>query len=188
MRRPWEGLVAGGGVDGEGQDLVGRGVRHFLDVHAAFGGGDEGDARGLTVDQKGEIELARYPCAILDVDAVDLLARGARLLGHERAPASMRFASFAASSTDFGAADAALFAGIGFRNLPLPRPPAWICAFTTQIGPSSAPAAVLASSALRTTRPSDTGAPVLTEERFRLVFVNVHSRSLLPVWRAIGTG
>ena len=35
-------------------------------------------------------------------------------------------------------------------NVPLPRPPAWICALTTQTGPSISPAAVLASSARST--------------------------------------
>ena len=54
-----EWRVARGRVDRQRDDLLGRVVRHLLDVHAAFGGGDEGDARGGAVDQRGEIKLAR---------------------------------------------------------------------------------------------------------------------------------
>jgi hypothetical protein len=45
------------GIDREGHDLLGRVVRDLLDVHAAFGRGDEGDAAGLAVDQHREIEF-----------------------------------------------------------------------------------------------------------------------------------
>src|SRR5687767_947471 len=47
----------------------------------------------------------------------------------------------------------------GSLNLPLPRPPAWIWLFTTQIGPPSDFAAASASVALNTGTPRGTGAP-----------------------------
>src|SRR5258706_8614135 len=42
---------------------------------------------------------------------------------------------------------------------PLPRPPAWICAFTTQTGPPSALAASTASLTVNAALPRGTGAP-----------------------------
>ena len=59
-------------------------VRHRLDVHAAFGGNDEGDARGFPVDQRREIEFAVDGRAFLDIDAVDLLAVRAGLMRDQR--------------------------------------------------------------------------------------------------------
>src|SRR6478752_8725088 len=44
-------------------------------------------------------------------------------------------------------------------NLPLPRPPAWIWLFTTQIGPGSVLAAASESEALRTGTPREIGTP-----------------------------
>jgi hypothetical protein len=60
---------AGRRIDGHGEDLFRRAARHLLDVHAAFGGGDEGDARGRPVDEAGQIELAGDLGAFLDIDA-----------------------------------------------------------------------------------------------------------------------
>ena len=77
---------AGGRIDREGEDLFGRLVRDFLDVHAAFGRDHEGDARGLTVDQRREIELAVDGRAFLDVEPVDLLAVRAGLMRDQRRP------------------------------------------------------------------------------------------------------
>ena len=53
-------------------------VRDLLDVHAAFGRDDEGDARGGAVDEAGEIEFAGDAGAFLDIEAVDDLALRAR--------------------------------------------------------------------------------------------------------------
>ena len=55
-------------------DLLGRVVRDVLDVHAAFGRDDDGDAAGLAVDQQSEVEFLRDVDAVGDVEAVDLLA------------------------------------------------------------------------------------------------------------------
>ncbi len=44
---------------------------------------------------------------------------------------------------------------------PLPRPPAWICAFTTHTGPPSDSAAFTASSTENTGMPRGTGMPYL---------------------------
>src|SRR5947209_17272506 len=47
----------------------------------------------------------------------------------------------------------------GSLNLPLPRPPAWICALTTQTGPPSSFAAFAASPGFSTGTPRETGTP-----------------------------
>ena len=62
----------------DGGDLLRRVVGHFLDVHAAFGGDDEGDARGLAVDEDREIEFAGDGRAFFDVEALHQLALRAR--------------------------------------------------------------------------------------------------------------
>ncbi len=59
-------------------------VRDLLDVHAAFGRDDEGDARGFAVDQHREIELLVDRRAFLDVEPVDLLAVRAGLVRDQR--------------------------------------------------------------------------------------------------------
>ena len=56
---------------------------HRLDVHAAFGRGDDGDAADRAVDQHREIELAFDVAAFLDVEALDGLAGRAGLLGDQ---------------------------------------------------------------------------------------------------------
>jgi hypothetical protein len=76
---------AGGGVDREGVDLLGRVVRDLLDVHAALGGGDHRDHARLPVDQQGEVEFLGDGRALFDVEAVDLLALGTGLVGHQHA-------------------------------------------------------------------------------------------------------
>ena len=78
------GRVTGSGIDLHGDDLVRRVVRHLLDVHAAFGGGDEGDARGFAVDQDREIEFTRNGRAFLDIEALHLLAFGSGLVRDQR--------------------------------------------------------------------------------------------------------
>ena len=78
-----KGMHPDGGVDGDAQDLLGRRRRHLLDVHAAFGGGDEGDLGERPVDQRRDVELAGDVAAVLDVDPLDLLAPGSGLVRHQ---------------------------------------------------------------------------------------------------------
>ena len=47
-----------GGVNIDRQNFFRCLRRHFLNVHAAFGRGDEGNARGRTVDQRRQVEFA----------------------------------------------------------------------------------------------------------------------------------
>ena len=56
------------------------GARDFLDIHAAFGRGDESDARGRAVDQRGQIIFAVDGGAFLDVEPVHLFAVRAGLM------------------------------------------------------------------------------------------------------------
>ena len=61
----------------------------------------------------------------------------------------MRVASFFTSSIDFTT----------LTPPALPRPPAWICAFTTQTGPPSCSRAFTASSTVNAGMPFGTGTP-----------------------------
>src|SRR5262249_62040173 len=73
----------GRGIDGEGHDLFGPRARNLLDLHSARGRNHEGDARAFAVDECREIELAIDGRTFLDIEAVDLLAVRARLMGDE---------------------------------------------------------------------------------------------------------
>src|SRR6185312_3878427 len=48
---------AGGRIDGKREDLLRRLVRDVLYVHATFGRNHKGDARGLAIDQRRQVEL-----------------------------------------------------------------------------------------------------------------------------------
>ena len=78
------GLDAGGRIDREGVDLLRRVVGDLLDIHAAFGRDDEGDAARRAVDQRREIELGGDVGAFLDIEPADLLAGLAGLGRDER--------------------------------------------------------------------------------------------------------
>ncbi len=64
-----KGAEPGGGVDGERGDLLGRLGRHLLDVDAAFGRGDEGDAAGAAIDQQRKVKLTRNRGVLHHIDA-----------------------------------------------------------------------------------------------------------------------
>ena len=101
-------------IDREGHDLLGRVMRDLLDVHAAFGRDDEGDARGRAVDQHREIEFLVDVGAVLDVEAVDLLAGLAGLQRDQRRAQHLLGEGFGLVDR-LGDAHAALVAG---RSLP----------------------------------------------------------------------
>ena len=71
-------------VDGDGDDLLRRVVRDLLDVHPAFGGDDDRDPRALPVDEHRQVEFLVDRRAVLDVEAVHLLAGGAGLMRDQR--------------------------------------------------------------------------------------------------------
>ena len=75
---------AGRGIDVERLDFFRRVVRDGFDVHAAFGRDDHRHAPGRTVDEQREVEFLVDVGAVGDVQAVDLLARIARLDRHQR--------------------------------------------------------------------------------------------------------
>ena len=71
-------------------DLFRRIVSDILDVDPAFGREDEGDPARLPVDQRRKIELPVDRRAVLDVQAIDLLAVRAGLRRHQRRPQHLR--------------------------------------------------------------------------------------------------
>ena len=118
-----------------------------LDIHAAFGRGDDRDAPGLAVDQQREIIFLFDVDAVGDVEPLDLLAVRAGLDRDQRL--AEHLGGMLAHFVDrMGEANAALGVRPSSLNLPLPRPPAWICALTTHSGPGSFCAASTASSTL----------------------------------------
>src|SRR5690606_7016874 len=68
------------GVDLHGDDLLGRRMRDFLDVHAAFTGGDEGHFLRGAIGHDGQVVFLLDIGAFLDVQAANLLAFGAGLV------------------------------------------------------------------------------------------------------------
>src|SRR6266849_4273735 len=75
---------AGCGIDGEGEDLFRPLASDFLDIHAAFSGHDEGNARCDAVDQRPQIAFTFYRRTLFNVEAADDLTLGTGLMGHER--------------------------------------------------------------------------------------------------------
>ena len=107
------GLIAGGGIDAERQDLFRRAGGHLFDVHAALGRADKGHAAGLAIDQQREIEFAVDVGTVFDVDAVDLLAGRAGLMG-DQCLAQHLLGFFGGLFDRLGQPHAALFAGALF--------------------------------------------------------------------------
>ena len=75
---------AGGRIDGEGDDLLRRRVRHLFDVHAALGRGDDRHAAGLAIDQHRQIELAGDVGALFDIEPAHQPALRTGLVGDQR--------------------------------------------------------------------------------------------------------
>ena len=170
---------AGGGIDGEAEDLLGRGGRDLLDVHAALGGDHEGDAAGGAVDEKGEVELAVDVGAVLDVDAVHDLAGRAGLVGDEGA-AEHLLGLFRRLGDGLGDAHAALLTGGGLLERAL------AAAARVDLGLDHPDGAVeFAGGGFRLFGAEDGAAvgdrrAVFAQELLRLVLVNVHSPPSLP--------
>jgi hypothetical protein len=78
-----EAREAQGRIHGHLEDLLRRLLGDLLDLHAALGGGHEGDAAGDAVHEEGEVELPVDVHGIADEDRVDLAALGAGLLGDQ---------------------------------------------------------------------------------------------------------
>ena len=115
------GRIADGRIDLEGLDLLRRLVRHLFDVHAAFGGGDEGDAAGAAVDQRGEIKLAVDGRAVLDIEALHDAAMRAGLVRDQR-HAEHALGFFLDILDGFDDLDAAAFAAAAGMDLRLHHP------------------------------------------------------------------
>src|SRR6185437_7332926 len=111
------GRIACRRLDLEGLDLFRRLMRHFLDVHAALGRGDEGDVAGGTIDEGGKIEFALDRRAVLDVETFDDAALRPRLMRDEphaeHAPGF--FFDILDGLDDFHAAALAAAAGMDLR-------------------------------------------------------------------------
>jgi hypothetical protein len=114
---PVVGHVSGRGVDGQGQNLLGRLRGDGLDVHAALGGADEGHPGAGAIHEAGEIELAGDPGALLYIDALDGLALGTRLVGDEGL-AQHHLGVLAHLVDGLDHANAAFVAGVGFLEAP----------------------------------------------------------------------
>src|ERR1700736_2258923 len=76
-----------------------------------------------------------------------------------RVAPSICLANSLTSATDLAMRTPPLSPAVASLNLPLPRPPAWIWLFTTQIGPGSTFAAASESAARNTGTPREIGTP-----------------------------
>ena len=68
------------GVDEDLEDLLRRVLGDVLDLHATLGGGDEGDAARVAIEHRAQVHLGHHLEALLDVEALHLLAFGAGLV------------------------------------------------------------------------------------------------------------
>ena len=78
------GLQAGERMDELAEDFLRGFLGDFLDVHAAFGGGDDDRLAGLAVQQDGEVELRLMVHGLGDHHLADEAAGLAGLFGDER--------------------------------------------------------------------------------------------------------
>ncbi len=162
-------------VDREGHDLLGGRSRDFLDVHAAFGRDDEGNARGLAVDQQREVEFARDVRAIFDVDAVDLLAGRAGLVRHQRA-AEHLLGELGGFFHRLGQANAALLTGFGLFELALAAAAGVDLSLDDPKRSVELARRRLGFLGFQDSAAVRNRAAIALEELLRLIFMNVHGR------------
>jgi hypothetical protein len=157
------------------ENLLRRGGGDLLDVHAALARGHDGDPAGRPVDQHAEVELARDVATVLDVQALDLLAARAGLLGDQHVAEHLAGVGFD------------LVEGIAQTHTPgalgivLEAPGATAAGVDLGLDHPNRPAQV-AGSVLGFLRgegdPAARGGdPELRQQALGLIFVNVHERS-----------
>ena len=120
---------AGRRIDAEARDFFRMVRRDLLDLHPAFAGGHDGDARRRAIDQQRHIEFAGDVAAGLDIDAMHAPPGGPVCLVTSTWP-SIASAAARTSAAERASRTPPRPCGSSAKR-PAPRPPAWICAFTT---------------------------------------------------------
>ena len=145
----------------------------FFDIHAAFARCHEDDALGTAVHHHAGVQLLPDVCAFLDKQTPHLLAFRSRLMGFQLHAEDGRrvLAHFIERARELDPP-------------PLPRPPAWICALTTHAFPPSLRAASSASSNREARDRARRRHAILAQNLFRLIFVNLHLKSIGRAGRA----
>ena len=164
---------AGRRIDREGHDLLGRIVRDFLDVDAAFGGNHERHFGGFAVDQDREINLLVDVGAFLDVEAVDLFAVRAGLHRDQRR-AQHLLGELVDLGDRLGDANAALVAGGGLLELALAATAGMDLALHHPNRTRNVLAATSELDAAEPARPPRSH-PELMQQCLGLVFVDIHA-------------
>ena len=76
-------VETGFGVDHQFVDFIGRRGGGFLDILAAFTGGQEGDAANRSIDQGGQVNFLGHFTGLFHVNPFDLYAQRAGLRRHQ---------------------------------------------------------------------------------------------------------
>jgi hypothetical protein len=119
-------------------DCVGVGLGHFLDLHAALDGGDDGRPLAVAVEDEGEVDLAHNVNSLVDQHCVHLQALLGGLVGHQVVPQHLhrQVAHFLGSLHDLHSALEAAAEGSCIEDvLPFPLPPACTCALRMKSPP-----------------------------------------------------
>ena len=153
----------------------------LLDLHAAFGRGDNREAAGGAVEKHGEIELAPDIAAFFNIEPFDFLAGWAGLLGDQHV--AQHVARVLADLFDrLADAHAALAVGV-VGEAPGAAAASVDLGFHHIDGTAQLAGDVLcffrrvSDAALRSRN------AVFGEERLRLIFVNVHEASKISLFR-----
>ena len=158
-------------VDHLGDDLLGSGVSHFFDVHAAFARSDQGHLLRGAVGHQGHVQFVLDVGAVFDVQAANLLAFGARLV-RDQLHAQDLFSQLLDVVDGLGNLHAAALATATCVDLGLDHPHGaaeLLCSFHGFLHRESGNAA-------------RNGHTKLTQDFLALVFVNLHEVSLREGW------